>query len=257
MKNFILGLFIGAGSILPGISSGVFLVAFGIYEKLIDSILHFFSNVKDNIKFLLPIGLGAFSSIIIFANILIILFNTFHMPTCFSFIGLILGSIPTILKQAHISKVSFLHIICILVFLSFSIYLTVIENIITHTLNITYNSFLFLAGFLMSAGVIIPGISKTAILMLLGVYETYLVAISSLNIQFLIPMGLGIILGGIIFLVLLQLLFKYVKQYTYCAILGFVIGSIFVVYPGFTFNSEGFISIILLCVCFLASWKLG
>ena len=59
-SNFIKGTFIGAGAILPGISSGVLCIIFGIYEKLIDSILGFFKDIKKNLKFLIPIALGGF-----------------------------------------------------------------------------------------------------------------------------------------------------------------------------------------------------
>jgi putative membrane protein len=103
LKNFITGIFIGIGCIIPGVSSGVFCVIFGIYEKLIYSVLHFFSDIKNNSKFLFPITCGALLSIFVFANILIALFSNFYMPTSFAFIGLIIGSIPIVIKQARIT----------------------------------------------------------------------------------------------------------------------------------------------------------
>lgn len=109
----------------------------------------------------------------------------------------------------------------------------------------------------MSAGVVIPGFSKTVILMILGIYDTYLLAISTLNIHILFPMIIGVIVGGIMFLFLLNFLFKYVKSYTYFAIIGFILGSILVIYPGFTFNFEGLVSILLFIFCFFIGRKLG
>jgi putative membrane protein len=144
-----------------------------------------------------------------------------------------------------------------LVFFSFSLYLTALENIIDYSLNISSNAYLVLAGFLMSAGLVVPGVSKTVILMCLGMYEIYLSAISSLNMLLLVPIGFGIIIGSVIVLFLLQFLFKHAKSYTYCAIIGFIIGSIFVIYPGFNFNLEGFISIMLFLVCLIVGFKLG
>lgn len=106
--NFILscikGIALGAGAILPGISSGVLCVVFGIYEKLITSILDFFKDIKENTKFLFPILLGIGIGVILFGNILKLLFANYPMQTKFAFIGLILGSIPTLLKTSNARK---------------------------------------------------------------------------------------------------------------------------------------------------------
>ena len=81
---------------------------------------------------------------------------------------------------------------------------------------------------------------------MLGLYELYLSAISSLNLSFLFPIGIGLIIGGTLFLFLINFLFKFAKSYTYFGIIGFIFGSIFVIYPGFTFNMQGLVSIVLL-----------
>ncbi len=103
----------------------------------------------------------------------------------------------------------------------------------------------------MSAGIVIPGVSKTVILMMLGLYQIYLSAISTLNLSILIPIGIGLVIGGIIFLFLINFLFKFVKSYTYFGIIGFILGSIFIIYPGFTFDIHGFISIVLFTISFI------
>lgn len=234
-----------------------FCVLFGLYEKLVNSVLNFFKDVKKNFTFLFPICLGVFVGIFLFGNVLKFLFNKYYMPTSFIFIGLILGSIPLIVKQANLKKVNFSHIICMLLTFSFSLYLVALEDNITNSLNINCNSYLIIAGIITSAGIIIPGVSKTVILMLLGIYEIYLSAIASLNLSILIPIGIGFLIGGIIFLFLMNFLFKIAKSYTYFAIIGFILGSIFVVYPGFSFNLEGVISIILFAISFILAYKLS
>lgn len=88
--NFIKGIAIGAGAILPGISSGVICVIFGIYEKLLNAVLNFFKNLKENFKLLFPIALGAVIGIVLFGNILKSLFYTYPIQTKFTFIGLII-----------------------------------------------------------------------------------------------------------------------------------------------------------------------
>lgn len=233
-----------------------FYVLFGLYEKLVNSVLNFFKDIKKNFTFLFPIVLGVFVGVFLFGNILKFLFDRYYMPTSFAFIGLILGSIPLVIKQSNISKVSFLHILCMIVTLSFSLYLVALEGNITNSLTFNSNCFLIIAGIITSAGIVIPGVSKTVILMLLGIYEIYISAIASLNLSVLIPIGIGFIIGGFLFLVLINFLFKIAKSYTYFAIVGFVLGSIFVIYPGFVFNLEGFISLALFLICFFASIKL-
>ena len=102
----------------------------------------------------------------------------------------------------------------------------------------------------MSAGIIIPGVSKTAILMILGIYSNYLTAISTLNFSFLIPMGIGLAFGSVVFMYAINFLFSYFKSYTYFLILGFVIASCFVIFPGFDFNLEHLIAISIGFICY-------
>lgn len=92
---------------------------------------------------------------------------------------------------------------------------------------------------------------------MLGLYELYLSAISTLNFSFLIPVGIGIIIGGTLFLFLINILFKFVKSYTYFGIIGFILGSLFVIYPGFTFDTNGFFSIVLLIISFTLGLRLS
>lgn len=109
----------------------------------------------------------------------------------------------------------------------------------------------------MSAGIVIPGVSKTVILMMLGLYQIYLSAIASLNLSILLPIGIGLLIGGILFLCLINFLFKFVKSYTYFGIIGFILGSIFVIYPGFSFDIRGLVSIIILIISFVIGLKLS
>ena len=224
---------------------------FGLYEKIIDSILHFFKDIKNNLKFILPIGIGVFIGVFVVGNLLKIAFDKFYMEVSFAVIGLILGSLKLVVKQAHTPKITFAHIICLLLTFSFSLYLVALESSLDVTTNINSNSYLILAGCLMSAGIVIPGVSKSVILMLLGLYQFYLSAIASLNLSFLLPIGIGLLIGGTLFLCLINFLFKFVKSYTYFGIIGFILGSIFVIYPGFSFDMRGVVSIGILVISFI------
>ena len=104
----------------------------------------------------------------------------------------------------------------------------------------------------MSAGVIIPGISSTVILMCFGTYYIYLEAISCFNVSILLPIGIGLVGGSIFFLLLIRFLFSNYSYQTYYSIIGFVLGSVFVLIPN-TFN---LLSVFLFILGFYISLKL-
>lgn len=259
--NYLKGLSIGAGAILPGVSSGVLCVVFGIYEKLINSVLDFFKDWKSNFKFLLPIALGGITGVILFSNILEFLFNTYPTQTKFSFIGLIIGSLPILFKNANTQKGFRLHyLLYFVISFAFACFLLFLENSNTYN-NMDYctNSFSFgflvLCGFLMSVGVVVPGVSSSVILMILGVYEVYLSSVSVVNMNVLFPMGIGLLIGCFIFMKLIQKLLNNYFAETYYSIIGFVVGSVLILYPGFSFDSIGLTSLLLFVICFYIAYK--
>lgn len=258
LSNFIKGVFIGSGAILPGISSGVICMVLGLYEKLLDSVLNFFKDFKQNFKFLFPIVSGIFLGIILFSNILLYCFNIIPCQTKSLFIGLLLGSIY-ILANSNIKEKKYTNsksqyisfFICFLIGLGL-IYLESIVNIDTEYIPNTYNSsFLILSGFFMSIGIVVPGVSNTVILMLLGVYSTYLSAISVVNMNVLFPMMLGAGIGCFIFMKIIQKLLNKYHSQTIFGIIGFSLGSVLILYPGYSFNLESIISIIILFLGFV------
>ncbi len=247
LLNCAMGIAIGSGAILPGISSGVFCVIFGIYEKLIESILNFFKTPKRNFKFLFPIVIGAFIGVFIFSNILKFFLLTFPIQTKSIFIGLILGSIPSLFKEANKNSDFRLHyLLYTLIAFIIGILSVFLESNFSNNLgnqNFSY-TYMFLSGFLMSVGVVVPGVSSTVILMLMGVYNNYLSSISSLYFPTLISMGIGLILGSIIFMKLTNFLLKHFYVQTFYTIIGFTLGSIIVLLPNVGFDLSGLICII-------------
>lgn len=141
----------------------------------------------------------------------------------------------------------------LLVSLLTGLFCVMLEKNLPYDSSATSFSFLFLiiVGFMMSAGIIIPGVSNTLILMLIGVYDAYLASISSLYIPFLFPLGIGVVIGSFFFMKLTKFLLDNYYTQTFFSIIGFTIGSILVLYPGFSFDINGIISIIsiLLGIC--------
>ena len=245
----------GAGAILPGISSGVLCVIFGIYEKLIDSVLGIFKNFKENMKFLLPIIAGGLIGIFLFGNALNYLLYSFPIQIKSIFIGLILGTLPSLFKEVN-SKTTFkLHYaLFLLLALAFGILTVFLEkNLNSNTLlNFNY-PYLIFSGFAMSIGIIVPGVSSTIILMLLGVYSTYLSSVSYVYLPVLVPMGIGLIFGGIIWMYVTKLLLKKFYGLTFYSIIGFTLGSIIILYPEITSILELTVSILCIVIGFFIS----
>lgn len=258
ISNFFKGIAIGAGAILPGISSGVFCVIFGIYEKLLDSTLYFFKDIKKNLKFLFPLIVGSIFGFIIFSNFLNFLLYKFSLQTNSVFIGLILGTIPSLIKDVNL-KESFKPINLVYMIIAFII--TIITVIVQNTLiSATPDSinlfYLILCGICMSAGIVIPGVSSTAILMLLGVYSIYISSVSSLYFPILIPMGIGILIGSLAFMRFIKILFNNFYSKTFYTIIGFTIGSTLILMPDINFDISTIISILCIILGYMISHSL-
>ena len=248
--NIIKGIFIGAGAIVPGVSSGVLCVIFGIYEKLLDAVLNFFKDIKQNIKFLFPIALGVGIGVLLFSNMLNYFLYEFPIQTKSIFIGLIIGTIPSLIKEVN-EKEKFKpqNVIFLLIALAIGIITVVLENRMHSITNLDNISIMYLVmcGAIMSVGIVVPGVSSTIILMLLGVYSVYLQSVDNLYLPVLIPLGIGLILGSIIVMKLTKkLLEKYYAQ-TFYSIIGFTIGSIFVLLP----QGMSLLEIILCVLCII------
>lgn len=227
------GILIGAGCILPGISSGVLCVIFGIYEKLIDSILNFFTDIPKNFRFLFPFVIGGGIGVILFSKILQFLLYKFPMQTKSIFIGLILGGVVMLFKQMDVKeKFKVKNLFCLLVSLLLGIVMVFVESEIgIDTVENVSFFYLILCGFLMSIGIVVPGVSNTIILMLMGVYSLYLSSVSSLYFPILIPMAIGLFFGCLIFMKIIKFLLNKFYVQTMFSIIGFTLGSILVLMP--------------------------
>lgn len=228
----------------------------GLYEILLDSVLNFFKDIKNNFKFLFPIVSGSIVGIVLFSKVILYCFNIIPCQTKSLFIGLLVGSIYISVKSNQKNNInnkanSISFIICFLIGLGL-IYLENFINIrVSYALNEFNSLFLILSGFFMSIGIVVPGVSSTIILMLLGVYNTYLNALSSVNIIILLPMFIGIVIGSLIFMKIIQILLNKYHFQTMFGIIGFSLGSVLILFPGYSFNLESLIGLILLYLGFV------
>lgn len=256
IKFFISGLAFGIANVIPGVSGGTMLVVFGIYDKLTEAISGIKSIFK-NFFFLLTFALGAGGGIVLFAFVITSLFAAFGLQTNMFFIGLILGSVPLIVKTGTADEK--LKPLCILPFLlAFSavILLAVLENNgVVNAQPDAVDGFdimsavkMFVCAVIAAVTMIIPGVSGSFIMMLLGVYETIISSITSLNFYVLIPFALGAVVGIIGGAKLISIVIRKYKLMSYSAIMGLVIGSVYAIIPddfGFTLDTGyGFVCMI-------------
>lgn len=256
------GLLIGIGMILPGVSGGVLAVILGVYEKIINSIVHFKENRRENAKFLIPVILGVCVGAIIFANILKYVFDKYYIESCYLFIGLILGSVPYLIKEVkQHDKKGINYIILVITFL-LSVCATLFfkENVnLSVTLTNSFESMLklFLTGVIFISGKIIPGISSSFMLMMIGMYNYFLKIMSNPyfvlkeEMLHMVPLIIGMVVGALFFVKLMDILLRKYYSITYSVIIGFVVGSVVAIYP----NDVTIIGIILLLTGILVSYK--
>lgn len=260
--NFLKGMVIGIANIIPGVSGGTMAVVLDIYDNLISSISDFLKDWKKNLRFLLPIVLGAGSGILLFSKLLKNLLDNYPIPTSFFFIGLIVGSIPLIAKKANETKFKKVNLIPFFITFIFLVSLSIIappemNETIIRELSVGAFIKLTLAGAIGAGAMIMPGISGSFILLLIGLYTTTITAVAEFNVPILIPIGIGVLLGLVFITKLIDKLLKKYPGPTYFGILGLVIGSIFSIYKGITFDLQGIISIVVLILGMLLAYFLG
>lgn len=236
-KNIYRGILMGATEVIPGISSSTIALLLGIYERLIEAINGFFSKEwKKHLRFLVPLVIGMVAAVFVFAKVIEWLFIHHPMPTLFFFLGLILGVLPYLFYKAD-AKNSFRlkHIGVMLVGVIIIAALGLISvgegEIITNITPKTY-AFLFVSGLIGSSAMILPGISGSFLLLVLGVYPTVIAAVSNLKFDIIIAVGLGIVIGFIIMSRIIGYFLRNHFTVTFAAAIGLVIGSVFVVFPG-------------------------
>lgn len=247
-KNIYRGVLMGISDLIPGVSGGTIAFILGIYDRLLAAISGFFSREwKQHLGFLIPLVIGIGTTLLVFSRVIEYLLEQHFEATQFFFMGLILGVIPYIMKQAEVKKnFTARHMVILVVIgaaLASTAFIQTSDNVapIT-TLSVPIFFLLFFSGWLASMAMLLPGISGSFILLLLGVYTTAINALSTLNIPIALAIGAGVIVGFIVSSKAIQYLLSNFTYVTYAAIIGLIIGSLFVVFPGFSENTATLIT---------------
>ena len=224
--NFIKGFILGIANVIPGVSGGTMAVSMGLYELILSSIGNFFKDIKGNFIKLLPIILGILVAIVSTSKLVTYALTNYKAQTLCLFIGLIFGGVSLIMKKikGKGSKISLNFLKTGLIEISFT------------NMGIIDYLLLLLIGFIASSAMVIPGISGSFILMVLGYYDKIIYTVSTItdfsklgsNLLILVPFGIGVIIGIVFMAKLITNLIKKYETKTYFAIMGFVLSSIVV-----------------------------
>lgn len=249
LVDVIKGALVGLANIIPGVSGGTMMVSMGIYEKIIGVVNNLFKDIKKSILTLLPIGIGMLLGIVVFSFIIPWCLQEYPFPTCFCFIGLILGGIPAIIKPAGESlrkagkSISAAHILAFVFFFALVVGMATLNEAQTVSasfdLNLGFMLTIFIIGVVAAGTMVVPGVSGSLVLMILGYYEGIMASISGfISAVFawdwdlilyytgvLVPFGVGVIVGIFALAKLIEFLFEKYSAITYAAILGLIAAS--------------------------------
>ena len=269
--NILKGFAMGTSDLVPGVSGGTIALLLGIYNQFIASISGIFSRrFWPSFTFLIPIIIGMLLAMGSLSNLFNYLLSQHHIPTMFFFGGLIIGILPYLLKISNY-KTSFTtkHYMMVIAGIAILIVITLMNNGDKHageTLTLSTSLIIkyFIAGMCASSAMLLPGISGSFMLLVFGVYGTVMLAISEVvklnftGLPILLAVGFGVLAGFIISSKIIQYFLTHHKLMTFALIIGFVVGSLFAVFPGLPTNIVmWFVSLVVFIIGFIVSLTLG
>ncbi len=232
LKLFIFGIIIGISSITPGLSGGILAIALGVYAPALSAVQALGRDFKKSISYLLPLGLGALLGLFLFGLIMKPLLSRYTESVICLFSGLIIGSLPSVFKEANRGGFRLRFLLPLLA--AFALGLFSARAADTAALGVSPSPLLYaLGGGVFSLGLIVPGISSSFILIEMGIYNPILSAFVSMNFSVLLPVAVGAAVFLLTFLRLVHLAFSKWHGYAYYAALGFLFSTLFTVFPGF------------------------
>ena len=244
INQLLRGVVIGVANIIPGVSGGTMMVSMGIYDTLIHCITHLFKEFKKSILTLLPYAIGMLAGILALASVISWGLENYPLPTNTLFIGLILGGLSPLLKKIDKKKINAAAVIAFIALFALIIWMGFqnkdsIQNADTIEMNAVQMLLMVVMGVIASGTMIIPGVSGSLVLMLLGYYKAVTGALKTVAsglvhfdfaalgqpLLMLIPFVVGIVLGIFGVAKAIEWLTSKYPTATYCGVLGLVVAS--------------------------------
>lgn len=267
LRLFLIGMAMGVANIIPGVSGGTIAVVFGIYAQLMDALGNFISDKerrKEHIKFLIVLFAGSIIAVVALAGLLSWAYQNYPLMTVYFFMGLILGSVPVVINSHSDMKPTTGRVIAMILGAAVVVILALFQSSGTdgNALVTTFSAygtgdyfFFLISGVIAASAMIIPGVSGSFILILLGGYWTVLGALSGLpqlliksgfteqariRLFILFALAIGVVIGILGFSRVMDRALKNYPSITLYTILGLIIGSFYQIFPGFSFDLNGF-----------------
>lgn len=284
MKEFILNIFrgmvVGLSNVIPGVSGGTMMVSMGIYDKLIMVLTHFVKKFKEAVLLVTPLGIGMALAIALFSKLFSeVLFPNYPLQTNLFFIGLIIGSLPIMYKKVKGNKIGIGAILAFAAFFVLVVGMALMGEGVDTGAEVTFNLVnivkLFFVGVIAAATMVIPGVSGSMVMMILGYYNTIIDTVSAfINAllafdlaemiaccMILVPFGIGVVVGIVAVAKLIEYIFKKYSQLAYWAIIGLIVASPFAILIMMGSVAIGVVEIltgiVMFAVGFVISLKLG
>ncbi|GFI57019.1 hypothetical protein IMSAG025_00450 [Muribaculaceae bacterium] len=279
IKTILKGVVMGTANIIPGVSGGTMAVSMGIYDKLIHCLTHLFKEFKESIKFLIPVAIGMGIALVGLSFIIEPAFAHFPLQTNCLFVGLIVGGLPAVIKKVKGKGVKVSYVIPFLVFFAVVVGMAAIGEQEGAAADLSFNLWsvirLFVVRVIASATMVIPGVSGSMMLLLMGYYNPIVASIKNFvkalvafdvngilqGCGVLVPMGLGIVVGIFAIAKLIEVIFEKFPIQAYWAIIGLIVASPFAIFLlgeiGTVTVASVLVSVVTFAVGFVVAMKLG
>jgi putative membrane protein len=222
------GFIIGSSMSVPGVSGGTMAILLGIYDKLIGAISNFLKDIKGNIIYLMKFCIGAGVGIGSLAFAIKWLLEKFPFPVSFFFLGAVIGGIPALYKKTKNSPLKITSGIYFLIGLIIVIsigFIPVGNFDISSGSGLTHYLMLLVTGIIIALALVLPGISTSHMLLVLGMYDAMLLAITEFNVVYIGILGISTLIGIFLITKPIEWTMNKFPHQTYSMIIGFVLGS--------------------------------
>ncbi|MFS0725405.1 DUF368 domain-containing protein [Paenibacillus sp. 1P07SE] len=246
-KNLLRGFAMGTTDLIPGVSGGTLAVILGIYYRLLEAISGLFSkDWKRHWGFVVPLGIGMLAAIVSLSRLIEYLLEHHYAATQFFFMGLILGVLPMLIRQADVRRnFSGKHVIVLiagLLLMASMAFLSGDKDADPQTTLTLWSTIrLFFSGWLASLAMLLPGVSGSFVLLLIGAYPTAINALSTFNFPIIFAIGFGVLAGFFFSSKGIRYLLATYPHMTYAVMIGLITGSVFVIFPGFVSGAGAFV----------------
>lgn len=228
LEVLVKGFVIGSSMSVPGVSGGTMAILLGIYDRLIGAISNFLKDIKGNTLFLGKFCVGAGIGIGSLAFAIKWLLEKFPVPVSFFFLGAVIGGIPALYHKTKGTKWGFSSYIYFLIGLVLVISIGFIPagNMdVNSGSGIAHYGMLLVTGIIIALALILPGISTSHMLLVLGMYDSMLAAITKFDIVYIGVLGISTLIGIFLITKPIEWTMNRFTHPTYCMIIGFVLGS--------------------------------